>query len=376
MMNQVNEQRLSGRLGSADIRELKTLALSGVPSMLNREKQLFCYKLRRTETGLVQEGLSRRYTMMTLLGLQECANRGMQLPADIKQIFANMLLDTSWIDNLGDLGTLLWTCAALSPERVRDVSSSLEVEGALGRFPEASEGRTTEIAWFLSGLAHVHLAGLDDACFEAIAAKTFELLVNNQGAHGFFRHLARRATLAGVVRGRIGSFADQVYPIYALTQFGRAYGVPSAMQRAKACADAICRAQGELGQWWWHYDASTGRVAQRYPVYSVHQDGMAPMALFALGEAMKLDFSAPILKGLAWIYGDNELNRDLRDESAAVIWRSIYRPKDWKKYRDEIGEYVSPGMASKPVENLTILFECRPYHLGWLLYAFAGRDGD
>jgi hypothetical protein len=24
--------------------------------------------------------------------------------------------------------------------------------------------------------------------------------------------------------------------------------------------------------------------------------------------------------------------------------------------------------------DLTVRFECRPYHLGWLLYAFAGRE--
>jgi hypothetical protein len=26
--------------------------------------------------------------------------------------------------------------------------------------------------------------------------------------------------------------------------------------------------------------------------------------------------------------------------------------------------------------SMDILWECRPYHLGWLLYAFAGRAGD
>jgi len=75
----------------------------------------------------------------------------------------------------------------------------------------------------------------------------------------------------------------------------------------RTCAEAICRMQGPSGQWWWHYDARNGRIFERYPVYAVHQDGMAPMALFALGEVARLDFSEPIYKGLAWISGNNEL---------------------------------------------------------------------
>jgi hypothetical protein len=101
---------------------------------------------------------------------------------------------------------------------------------------------------------------------------------------------------------------------------------------------------------------------------------MAPMALFALSEATGVDYSEPIYKGLAWIAGNNELGRDLRDASSGLIWRSIYRPTGWKKYRDEVGEFLRPVQSAKLVDDLKILLECRPYHLGWLLYAFAGRD--
>jgi hypothetical protein len=233
-----------------------------------------------------------------------------------------------------------------------------------------------ELAWFLSGLAHAMLsspATRHELMDQAV--RTYELLANNQGDHGVFGHVATRSTLAGVLRGRIGSFADQVYPIYALTRFAQAGGASSAFRRAQDCAEAICRAQGPLGQWWWHYDAATGRVVQTYPVYAVHQDGMAPMALFALGEAIQLDFSGPIYIGLGWIGGENELGSDLCDTSSGVIWRNIHRRSNWRKYYHEVRELVRPAGNAESDEDLKILFECRPYHLGWLLYAFAGRDG-
>jgi hypothetical protein len=146
------------------------------------------------------------------------------------------------------------------------------------------------------------------------------------------------------------------------------------LNAAQRCAEAICRMQGPSGQWWWHYDARNGRIFERYPVYAVHQDGMAPMALFALGEVARLDFSEPIYKVLAWISGNNELGRDLCDSSSGVIWRSVYRPASWKKRRDEVRELLRLRQVAEPVDDLKIVFECRPYHLGWLLYAFAGRD--
>jgi hypothetical protein len=97
------------------------------------------------------------------------------------------------------------------------------------------------------------------------------------------------------------------------------------------------------------------------------------MALFALGEATQSDFRESIYKGLAWISGNNELGRDLRDTSSGVIWRSIYRPASWTQRCDEVREFLRPCRSPEAIDDPKILFECRPYHLGWLLYAFAGR---
>ena len=65
-------------------------------------------------------------------------------------------------------------------------------------------------------------------------------------------------------------------------------------------ADALCRLQGPAGQWWWIYDVERGTPAIRYPVYSIHQDAMGPMALLAVSLASehKRDYTDAIWKSL------------------------------------------------------------------------------
>jgi hypothetical protein len=184
-------------------------------------------------------------------------------------------------------------------------------------------------------------------------------------------HQSRTASIAGRIRGRIGSFADQVYPVYAFAKFAQAFGSREALNRATQCAETICRHQGSSGQWWWHYDAATGKVAGQYPVFSVHQDGMAPMSLYALTEAGGREYDPEIQRGLQWIE-HNELGRDLRD-NGHVIWRSIFRAKHQARI-NELGRLL--GLKDDVLNGrtgLSVCRECRPYELGWALYALAQR---
>jgi len=356
-----------------DVGHLCELALNGLVPMFDPDKQLFCFTRKKTPQGLVLQGLSHRYTLITLLGLRQYEAAGFSSPIKVEAVLDRLLRDNAWINNVGDLGLLLWLCALVSPKRLMETIAGLVREGALERFRELHEGRTTELAWFLSGLAHATLALPQEALdLRGPSFQTYEVLRHNQGTSGIFRHLGKR-TLAGIVRGRLGCFADQVYPIYALTQFARAFKVESALEMARSCAEAISRRQGPQGQWWWHYDSVSGRVHGKYPVYSVHQHGMAPMALFAVAEATRLDFTEPIYKGLQWISGRNELGCELRDEAANLIWRCIYHGNQFKENLRLVLSLHGPKRDGESLEDLRVNYECRPYELGWLLYAFAGR---
>jgi len=342
--------------------------------MFDAEKRAFCFKMKASQGRLVQEGLSSRYTTIALLGLHQLEAAGFPSPIPVQPVLEGLLRAGSTIAGAGDVGLALWLCALVSPERLEEVYLSFGVQKALERSSDARERRTMELAWFLSGLAHAgaierqSLPGLGD-----LALQTCQMLMENQGPRGPFGHTGRTATLAGVVRGKIGSFADQVYPIYALAQFARVFGAPRALIAAQRCADAICRAQGALGQWWWHYHSQTGRVLEDYPVYSVHQHGMAPMALFTLAEAAQVDFSEPVYKGLQWIAGENELAIDLRVGATGIVWRSIHRRSRYGSYLENAIRVIGFS-EDRALADLVLNCECRPYELGWLLYAFAGRD--
>lgn len=358
-----------------DIAQLITLAVDGLMPMFDAESELFCYRLQQEENRLIREGRSHRYTMISLLGLNQCERTGMATGFNVKKILQHLVQDTGWINNVGDLGLVYWLCALAWPDRLAAMSATWDVQNALERFGEVRHQRTTELSWFLAGLAHLSLVSDSRRAPEVgdVAARVCRLLRENQGDSGMFGHQARTGSVAGFVRGHIGSFADQVYPVYALSMFGKAYGVREALDAAGKCAEAICRAQGSLGQWWWHYDAGTGRVAESYPVYAVHQDGMAPMALFALADEARRDFDEAIYRGLQWIGGQNEIGCDLRDSDRKVIWRSVYHGSRYGVWRNRLQYAAGAGMGRESTKQLRLLRECRPYHFGWLLYAFAGR---
>lgn len=359
--------------GSNIISKITELSRRGLDSMYDQRTHLFCYRVKRKENGLENEGISRRYTIISLLGLHKYEIRGGVTRIDIKNSICSLMKDIDKIDNIGDLGLLLWLLAVASPEHVKVILEGNKLGNCFIRYPDARVAKTVEMAWFLTGLSHIRLAGIaGDEGLESIAKQTYLVLRKNYGGRGIFGHMSKYS-LAGRFRGRIGCFADQVYPIYAFSKFGQAFDMKEAVEIAKKCGQTMCELQGPMGQWWWHYDAITGRVIGRYPVYSVHQDGMAPMALFALSSATGSDFTGPVLKGLEWITGQNELRTNMVDSSQHVIWRSIRRP-GYKMRLEEAQSLL--GMRSRRMEpeDLSVLYECRPYHLGWLLYAFAGGD--
>jgi hypothetical protein len=361
------------KAGARSVSELCDLAATGLVAMLDPEKQIFCDIHNRTENGMVRERLSPRYTMMTLLGLHRYERSGGRSPVAIVPVLNVLLRDTSWITSAGDLGLLLWTVAELVPERLPEAYEEVGAQGALTRFADGRRGYTMEVAWFLTGIASCYSAGCGDLPgLDAQVAAARKILEGNGGDSGVYGHLSRSKSWSGFVRGRIGTFADQVYPTIAFSRLSQALGDDKGRQMALRTAEKMCELQAPLGEWCWHYDSVSGRVVSRYPVYSVHQHAMGPMMLFAASEATGCDFSEAIYKGLAWISGNNELHLDLVESSLGLVWRSIYLDS-MGAYADATLRFLQLHTGTADPRRLKIRYECRPYELGWLLYAFAGR---
>ena len=81
-----------------------------------------------------------------------------------------------------------------------------------------------------------------------------------------------------------------MHAIYALMTFARAFDIEEPLADALICANAIRALQGDKGQWWFLYDKRSSQVVNRYPVCSIYQNGMAPMALLALARGNRTKF--------------------------------------------------------------------------------------
>jgi hypothetical protein len=268
----------------------------------------------------------------------------------------------------GGLGLAAWMNAAWDGEPLGRVLAARGIPcdaAGLG----ARSITTMETAWMLCGAAHEYARNRDEAAGRLAAELQAELLSRYHDGNRLFRHAAATAPARHRVRKNVANFADQVYSVMALSFDRIARGDARSGEAAAACMDRLTELQGELGQWWWHYDPSAGRVAGHFPVYSVHQHGMAPLALTAVSRFTGRDLSGAIAKSFGWL-SRNELGAAMIDGATGTIWRDI-EPR-----RGAIGKAAhDAGMVlglreSGPegIGPLEVNYETRPYEWGWCIH--------
>ncbi|MCA1439190.1 hypothetical protein I6F07_02935 [Ensifer sp. IC4062] len=352
------------------------LATRGLPRM--RKKVLFAHTARavKTSSGWSEqpEGESLRYTAMVALGLSkldETAQRQVldgDTAADLART-AEAHAETT--DDTGAIALAAWAAA----EAGRFHASRL-FRRLAALLASQSSVHTVNCAWALiAALAGRHFGETRD-----LATFAASRLLGGQSESGLFPHMLP-ASINGRLRAHIGCFADQVYPIQALSRLHSAQGHPVAIAAAEACAARICALQGPAGQWWWHYDSRDGSVVEGYPVYSVHQHAMAPMALLDLREAGGSDHRLAIVRGLDWLDRHPEVLAPLIAYDKNVIWRKVARREPNKAVRaiSAFTTALKPGMRLPWLDAVfppsRADYECRPYELGWLLYAWLSEEG-
>ena len=212
----------------------------------------------------------------------------------------------------GDVALLCWAAAEA---RHSELPQALDRLAELDR--RADPLHVAAAAWIVSALVAArphadvegHLAAARHACWPPAARST--RMPTGGGAPWY--------------RAHVGSFADQVYPVQALARLHASADDPEALAAADGVADAICAAQGEAGQWWWHYDSRIGGVVEGYPVYSVHQHAMAPMALLDLADA---GGAGPPGRHLPRAAVAGQAARDRRSlvlDEPPITWRKVAR---------------------------------------------------
>lgn len=352
------------------IDRMRRMSIPALARLYRPEQRVYAHCVRRVAGADRIEGVSRRYTAITLIGLASeprAAARAALCGHDPSDVCEALLERATTDENLGDVALTLWASIALQHEHYGQAVTRL-----IELWNRDGAKMTVEAAWALTVAAllddHRELAHLRD---EARA----RLLAAYSAPARVFPHVLGGSV--GALRAHVACFADQVYPIYALAKVHEAAGDSEALRAAEACSAMICERMGPAGQWWWHYDHRTGRVIEGYPVYAVHQDAMGPMAIFALRDAGGRDFSPFVARGLDWLAHSPELGgRSLVDEESGWIWRKVARREPRKLVR-RMQAGLSGVHASLRVPAADLLFpprsidwESRPYHYGWLLHAF------
>lgn len=340
------------------VAELTALALDRLPSMRLADGA-FCHEV--AVPGLRPSGRSLRYTLICALGLARARAAGREVPVDPAELRSLVVDEIDSPDLMvGDLGLLLWLDARLGA-RSRDAIAYRLHRGIAQGFLDL-EG--LELSWIVIGAAE---AGTGELLRLALG----EQLRRARAPSGLIAHRA-----AGR-RARFPNFATQIYGVLALARAARE-GAAGAVEAARAAADRLCALQRPNGGWPWIYDVESGRVVEPFEVYSVHQDAMAPMALLELSELTgEGRYRAATERGLGWIGGDNELGTPMLDREAGIVHRSIRRRRPLDRallYLNTAAALAGRDPLAAAGGPLELNRTDRPYHLGWVLEAWSGRE--
>ena len=312
-----------------------------------------------------------RYTINSLLGLSAIARAGTH---GVGSSDVTAMID----DFVGRQETRIVTCAdagllsLLLVEHGSADGSRAEVwlDRVRGHVSDPRSLNMQDLAWGLwgaCGAARAGLAGAEDAARAIFATVRRDFLSTSSGLP---RHTTSR------YRRDIVSFGSLVYFLRATHEFALTFDDRSAAQLFEAGVTRALAIQGPRGEWPWLIRASNGAVVDPYPVFSVHQDSMAMLFLLPAQDRGVPGAAQAVPTSLAWCFAANELSEQFYVEEPFFAYRSIERVGRAPRLRRYLRALTGPlrGNARFDARRVRVNRECRSYHLGWILYAWAGRS--
>ena len=325
------------------IARVRSIAIRSLSRMYRPEERLFVFRLRRDGETIVSEGLSRRYTAITLIGLakEEPHTVAAVLGAhDLQTVYGRLLQDITETtqprrrrpDPLGGL-------------RHRSPGSGAAVERLRALHPETVAHPTVELAWVVSALT------LDPGAADDLREAAVRRLLAS-----FNRHIERLPSCDRGGTARTRSLPTSLASPTSSIPPRRCPSTPSSRARPRpgtppaACADYMCRMQGRDGQWWWHYDYRTGNVSSATPYTPFTRTPWRPMALFAAsggrGPVLRRGRSSRPSSG--WRAAPSSKAGTLLDDRADLIWRKVARREPNKLSR------YAQALVSRVHRNLRV----------------------
>lgn len=356
--------------------KLINLAIRGLEPLYDDHQKLFTHKIAQKQLTPEDFHSSITYTAITILGLIRARKNGWgDISINETEALHALVNRINEVPRPGDLGLILWADSHSEGKHTNIIYKAIKDETHDNKLRQLP---TFELAWLLTGLCYAHNNVKNDAEYKNLILKLYKAITNNLNTDSGLFGYRHACNWPATIRNNIGNFADQIYSVYALSTYYDIFKQSEAINHAIRCTNRLCELQGSQGQWWWHYQSQKDIIASGYPVYAVHQDGMAPMTLFKLSALSGKDFQPAIQRGINWLRGDNELGIEITDWNKGIIWRDI----EWKQPRASL-KYVSMATGSlglkrssrllNQIPSYKLNYEMRSYHLGWVLYAFANK---
>lgn len=354
---------------------LEELCCSNLKQAFNPNTLIFDRQIYQKQWGKTLGTESLTSTCICLVSIERVEIKPSEIGFNPAQTFNALLQLAQSKPYLGGIGLIIWANAVWEMKSLAELQQQLDIP--FENLTAALTSLTTmETAWLVSGLLHEYQRHPAAKTKEYLDIALNTLLTRYQPASHLMVHAAAQAPWSHRLRRWVANFADQIYSVQALAFAAITSGNEVAQSTATNLANQLAKLQGELGQWWWHYNPHNGEILQSYPVYSVHQYGMAPMALAALQAAQGSNFEPMVQRGRDWLE-HNELNLKMIDRQANTIWRDIeYHQNLLEKVVRRTNSLLGKGdqLTARPL-NLKLNYETRPYEWGWCLYAGAIEKG-
>jgi hypothetical protein len=179
------------------------------------------------------------------------------------------------------------------------------------------------------------------------------------------------------LRGTFVSFGAIVYFLMSLHHYASLFDDQARLTLFKSAVTRVLELQGSNGEWPWFIDSATGRVMDWHQVYSVHQDAMAMLFLLPALDLGVAGTGDAIIKSYRWLFGHNALGCTMLQHNPFFIYRSIRvkGPAEQPRRLLRALTHKALGRTSRMQHPhaLEVNTECRSYHPGWIIYAWADR---
>jgi len=314
------------------------------------------------------EASTLRAGSIVLLGLLRADEVGLIHPFSTGALRTRVLGDLG-TDSVGpgELGLTLWAESRADGGAIGEITG-LITETVADRFDRIP---LEQLSWLVSGLTASSERSGGEQTTVLLDRAEAELLARMAAGTGLMHDPYHR------IGGGLTPVAGQFHSLIALDQLVRSERGENDREPAQRLATALLDLQREDGSWPGIVDSLRGEAAALYPILTVTQVALAPIAF---GSAQRLglegDFAGAISRSIGWVNGGNRLGFDLVHEREARLDRGILlrrEPGAVSRGFSTAARRLRGRLDDPEPERLILDPDVSSEDLGWLLEAWAGR---